>query len=214
MVQRQSLEFFRPFTNGRFCSVNSFRGAAVTAYGLSHNHASGCGLEGLGCDSTQALHHSMLNEIPQWFWDKVQPCPITGCWHWTGAHYPNGYARAYRRKCVPMLGYAHRYSYFFTHGTIPDGLVIDHMCNNRGCVNPTHLQAITQRANILKGIGLCAENAKKFFCKRGHVLPEIGPDGRRSCIPCRNLLTRRQYVRQKQRGGKRVGTKMVYPTKT
>lgn len=74
-------------------------------------------------------------------------------------------------------------------GPIPEGLVIDHLCRNRGCVNPDHLEAVTQRENILRGEGLAAANARKTHCPKGHPysgenLYVVPSSGRRQCRIC------------------------------
>ena len=73
-------------------------------------------------------------------------------------------------------------------GPIPDGLVIDHVCNNRGCVRPDHLRPVTQRENILRGEGVAAKRARQTHCKRGHELAgeniRITSTGSRQCLIC------------------------------
>jgi hypothetical protein len=86
---------------------------------------------------------------------------------------------------------AHRFSYEKFKGKIPDGLVIDHICRVRHCVNPAHLQLLTNKQNVLLGIGSPALNARKTHCKRGHEL--IGNNfeirGRsRCCLLCRKQM--------------------------
>lgn len=85
------------------------------------------------------------------------------CWLWTGSIKSNGY---------PRLGssYAHRESYRLFIGEIPDELVLDHICEIKHCVNPTHLRPVTQQFNILRGNANSAKNARKIYCKRGHLL--------------------------------------------
>lgn len=77
---------------------------------------------------------------------------------------------------------AHRFAYELANGPIPDGLEIDHLCRNRKCVNPAHLQAVSHRENMLR--------AAKTHCLNGHPLtgPNVylRPDGRgRECRECR-----------------------------
>jgi len=78
-------------------------------------------------------------------------------------------------------------------GPIPDGLTIDHLCRNRACVKPAHLEAVSQRVNTLRSpIAVAAINARKTHCKRGHAFDDlntrvsIGPNGqrRRDCRAC------------------------------
>ena len=82
------------------------------------------------------------------WWRWVEPDPITGCWFWTGACLPNGYG-AFRLE-RQTLG-AHRVGYELFNGIIPPGLVLDHLCRVRSCVNPGHLEPVTDQVNIARG---------------------------------------------------------------
>lgn len=119
------------------------------------------------------------------FLSHVTPVP-GGCWQWTGYLMPNGYAQFSRNG---RKQYAHRVAYEFVHGPIPDGLVIDHLCRNRGCANPAHLEAVTQRTNILRGVGFVARRARQTHCIRGHAFDTANtyrkPNGTRQCRACR-----------------------------
>lgn len=115
------------------------------------------------------------------FFDKVYYEPNTGCWLW-GASTIRGYGQFY--------GYAHRYSYELHKGEIPDGLVIDHLCCVPLCVNPSHLEAVTQGENLRRmyerGRG-ANHNSMKTCCKYGHPLSGenlVLVPGGRECRQC------------------------------
>lgn len=107
------------------------------------------------------------------FWmkvDKEGPVPerrpdLGPCWEWRGAFnlqtYGNFWLRG--RQLKP-----HRFSYEQAMGEIPVGLTIDHLCRNQRCVNPLHLEAVTNKENILRGDGITAMEARKNKCLRGH----------------------------------------------
>lgn len=103
------------------------------------------------------------------FWNKVQKTDT--CWFWTGRICNLGYGQfdTHDRRSVK----AHRYSFLIVKGQIEAGLELDHLCRNRNCVNPGHLEAVSHRENVLRGIGPCAIQAKKTACKYGHLfIPE------------------------------------------
>ena len=87
------------------------------------------------------------------------------CWTWTGAHTSEGYGHMSIRQAEFL---AHRLVYELCAGPIAPGMVLDHLCRNPGCCNPTHLEQVTQRENILRGVGATAVNAAKTHCKYGH----------------------------------------------
>ena len=106
-----------------------------------------------------------------------------GCWVWQGA-LTDGYARG--RVAGRTVG-LHRAEYEHVHGPIPDGMQLDHLCRNRACLNPTHLEPVTQRENILRGEGVAATQARRTHCVRGHDLSNarITKKGYRVCRACK-----------------------------
>ena len=116
---------------------------------------------------------------------------ITGCWEWQGRRKTKeGYGRIYDGKDI----FTHRYSYEYFREEIPEGLKLDHLCRNPPCVNPDHLEPVTTKENILRGIGLAAVNANKTHCVNGHPFDDVNtyqrPTGGRGCKICRynNLI--------------------------
>lgn len=96
--------------------------------------------------------------------------PESECWEWTGKQYPNGYGqhRPNRRLKAFM---AHRVVYELLVGPIPQGLDLDHLCRNRLCVNPEHLEPVTRSVNIRRGVAganRTAWAATRRFCAHGH----------------------------------------------
>lgn len=113
------------------------------------------------------------------------------CWLWTGATDGDGRYGSFADGGKSWR--AHRWAFVHLAGqTIPDGKVLDHLCRRTLCVNPDHLEVVTQRENILRGGWGSAVNARKTHCKRGHEFtPEnIAPwakPGTRVCWPCDRL---------------------------
>jgi len=103
---------------------------------------------------------------------KISPEPNTGCWIWTGAISDTGYGNASvvidgkrKTKNIPRLMYQ------LEKGPIKPGLIIDHLCRNRWCVNPDHLEPVTYRENNMRGLGpqiLAERNLIKTHCPQGH----------------------------------------------
>ncbi|MFM9368081.1 HNH endonuclease signature motif containing protein [Streptomyces sp. Da 82-17] len=109
-----------------------------------------------------------------------------GCWEWQAARLPTGYGRFYLNG---KHRYAHRVAYEAVKGPIPDGLVIDHLCRNTSCANPDHLEAVTNRVNVLRGVGFFADRARQTRCIRGHRFDAANTyrarNGTRKCRTCR-----------------------------
>ena len=124
-----------------------------------------------------------------------------GCWNWIGTIGNHGYG-------VFILGgkinkhrfLAHRIVHTIIIGDIPQGMVIDHLCRNTRCVNPAHLEVVTQIENCLRGVSPLALNARKTHCKHGHEL--LGRNlflkkAGRECRECKRIKDRRLYWERK-----------------
>lgn len=124
------------------------------------------------------------------FFKKVNK--TENCWLWLGA-IARGYG-VYSVKSKPVK--AHRFLWEKVNGPIPYGLVLDHLCRVRSCVNPEHLRIATQRENILCGTGKSAKNAIKTHCSKGHEFTSqntFRPPGRpntRQCKVCSRESTK------------------------
>lgn len=105
----------------------------------------------------------------------------SGCWQWDQYTDLDGYGTL---KHGAGTIRAHRWSYEALIGPIPTGLVIDHLCRNRGCVNPEHLEPVTVRENNVRGQGFGGSNSRKATCLRGHPSFRFLANGQRSCPDC------------------------------
>ena len=134
------------------------------------------------------------------FLDKIS-ISKSGCWVWVAGLTTKGYGKFHDGKTV----LPHRFIYEYYHNIISTDLTIDHLCRNRRCVNPEHLEEVTCKENILRGVGLAAINAKKTHCPQNHPYDDdntsINSQGRRVCRICRcqtnfryNSKTVRRYT--------------------
>lgn len=129
---------------------------------------------------------------------------ISDCWLWAGLVSSSGYGiylvkidgKWRQRK-------AHRLLYELERGEIPEGLVIDHLCRVRQCVNPEHLEPVTIGENLMRGEGLQARNRRKTHCVNGHgytpentIFRKHENNGRR-CRTCNNI-TVKKYRKNRQ----------------
>lgn len=109
----------------------------------------------------------------------------TGCWEWTGSRQRNGYGRV---SFQGQSRFSHRVGYTLLVGPIPEGMQIDHLCRNRACWNPDHLEVVTCRVNLLRGETLPAACAAKTACPRSHLYDAentwVDNRGARICRTC------------------------------
>ena len=102
--------------------------------------------------------------LPEAFFARIE-VDDNGCWAWQGSITHKGYAGF---SFCGKNHRAHRFAYERLVGPIPDGLVVDHCCEVRSCVNPDHLEVVTNQTNVLRGVGPTARHARQTHCKRGH----------------------------------------------
>lgn len=143
-------------------------------------------------------------EFSNAFWERVLPHE-SGCWHWVGPITKKGYP-SWRGK------HAHRQAWILAGGELLAGQVVDHLCHNldphcvgiclhRRCVRPDHLEATTQRNNLLRGKTLAAANHNKTHCVSGHPFDGANTywrsETRRQCKACvaRRIRHRRAEAR-------------------
>lgn len=175
--------------NGPRCTVEDCE-TGQRAKGLCVKH-----LQRMNKYGTTDLPHREPASIESRFWPKVQPTGF--CWEWIGARDPNGYGVfnlgvAHNNR----LDRAHRVAWELLIGPISHGLHIDHLCRNRGCCNPDHLEPVTPRVNTMRGMAPTLIVARTGICQRGHSLDDayVRPDtGARMCRPCMNARQRRHH---------------------
>lgn len=131
-----------------------------------------------GAEGMSAAHRAVPLEL-EWrdYWtreyldERCIPEPNSGCWLWLRNVNDGGYGVLYRRNGRRAL--AHRVSWILENGPIPKGLVPDHKCRVPGCINPAHLECVTEKVNILRGAAASARYAARTHCNNGHPLEQM-----------------------------------------
>lgn len=143
----------------------------------------------------------MQPNLTQILRDRVE-VSSNGCWIWRGVRGQKPFDPTKRYAAMRMSNQRvlmHRWIYQQLRGPIPEGKVLDHLCRTPGCVNPDHLEAVTERENILRGVSSVAQNARKTCCSKGHPFDEantyISKSGGRTCKTC-NRDSARAYQRR------------------
>ena len=187
------------------------RGRARRCYHISDEErrvCSRCGGSGL------ALHRPLkvskgpiigkLFDLPERIVEKIDPEPMSGCWLWNAADrsgYGTTWKEGARKGDKDVLAHVEVYERLV--GPIPRGLELDHLCRVPSCVNPAHLEPVTHRENILRGISPAAIHARKTECPKGHKYDGENlyrrPDGSRLCRACRILRDPPKTTRRRRR---------------
>lgn len=170
-------------------------------------------LEGRALRQTRPSPQLTPEDITR-FWQKVeQPHHWGECWKWTGTLQHTGYGTF---KTNGANYGAHRIAYQLVIGDIVSGLYIDHLCRNRGCVNPYHMEPVSLVENVLRGDAWSGKNLRKTHCPKGHPLT---PDnivqapsvkGRRNCKTCKNEYIRRYRQTPAAREADRIRSSKAY----
>lgn len=135
---------------------------------------------------------------------RIEVHPL-GCWEYTGPLNHRGYGRVqWRSHGVRKNEGAHRVVFESEVGAIPPGMTLDHLCQNKRCVNPAHLEVVTRGENVRRQIQAGRHptaGMSRDFCKRGHLMDEANiyrGEGKRRCLACRRLIAREHYHRNRK----------------
>lgn len=140
--------------------------------------------------STSVVRHALTVDDP-----RIELCPTTGCWLWTGVITHAGYG------AVSVQGKtrrAHRAFWMYRHGHIPSTVYLDHWCRVRSCVNPDHLRPVSPRENALfNSQSPVARNVTKNGCQQCGGAYSVRASGERYCRPCRAIRMTARWQRIK-----------------
>ncbi len=160
------------------------------------------------------VYSSIIKSPQERFNQKWIPEPNSGCWLWTACQNNKGYG-SIRINGKMML--AHRFSYEIHRGSIPEKLSLDHLCRTPLCVNPNHLEIVTHRQNVLRGISPMAKYAKQTHCKRGHLFSKENiydvSNWKQKSRPCK-ICRKQRYQERKFNSPRVVGDAVATRTES
>lgn len=180
----------RPSMEVKMPRANHTPNAICTACGISYyappNRLARTKYCSVACSSS-----ARMRPPEERFWEKVRKTD-GGCWTWMASRSAAGYGTFNLGRRGEGYALAHRYSYELARGPIPDGLDLDHLCRNRACVNPDHLEPVTPWVNMLRGELPSMQVLRSGRCMRGHKMDAentyVHPKtGQRQCRSCKRL---------------------------
>lgn len=154
------------------------------------------------CNNSRCVNPEHLEQVStkdlimRRFQSSYEINSVTGCWEWLNYLGSDGYGQ-FSDKYKTLV--AHRFSYERLVGPIPEGLTLDHLCKNKKCVNPEHLEPVTRYVNTIRGKG-----SSSLYCSKGH--PMFGEylwfnkhDNRRRCLECIRISNRKSKHKHMQK---------------
>ena len=147
----------------------------------------------------------MIYGLPTNLENMIEPVPFSGCWIWTGAINEKGYGKSLSKLGLTNTQRVHRIIYELLIGPI-QAETLDHTCRVRCCVNPKHLEPMSNKENCLRGESEPAKNSRKTHCKRGHPFsPEntyLHRNQGRNCKTCHKMRLQIHRILHPRRKGK------------
>lgn len=135
------------------------------------------------------------HSLEELFWKKVEKTDT--CWLWTGCLEVSGYGKAARNPAVGSTQKAHRIAYVLVVGPIPEGLELDHLCEQPSCVNPDHLEPVTGAENHRR------KALRQTACANGHdydfANTYVRANGYRQCRACHREQAAARRARKQER---------------
>lgn len=126
------------------------------------------------------------------------------CWIWESSLTRQGYGKFQIGKTAKKI--SHRYSYEIAHGEIPKGMVLDHLCRVRKCVNPAHLEAVTSKENTRRGLAPSIVSHFQPNCKNGHSKADHGTTHKSGMFVCKECQRLEYHARRRGISGPSIGS--------